>query len=143
MPAWLPRRSCASCATRSDAPSIVVSSGNVFPAGEMQQMRTQRAVGDICFRFYDAAGKVVRSPQVHRRVSFHSHCRRTALARGCRSQRNAGGGLGVLSTAAGSIESAARAHDGHCAASVVSVTISPGARIIGFAASYASGWFSA
>jgi DNA-binding transcriptional regulator LsrR (DeoR family) len=57
-----PRLNLALVGIGSMHPSpILVSSGNVFSAAEMQQMRAHGAVGDICFRFYDAAGKAVRS----------------------------------------------------------------------------------
>jgi DNA-binding transcriptional regulator LsrR (DeoR family) len=41
---------------------ILVSSGNFFSAEERAQLQQQGAVGDICFRFFDKAGKPVRSP---------------------------------------------------------------------------------
>jgi DNA-binding transcriptional regulator LsrR (DeoR family) len=41
---------------------ILVSSGNFFSAEEREQLRQLGAVGDICFRFFDKAGKPVRSP---------------------------------------------------------------------------------
>ncbi len=35
--------------------SLVASSGNVFSAQELQEIRSRGAVGDICLRFYDSS----------------------------------------------------------------------------------------
>ncbi len=39
---------------------LVASSGNVFSTEELQKIRDRGAVGDICLRFYDSAGREVR-----------------------------------------------------------------------------------
>jgi DNA-binding transcriptional regulator LsrR (DeoR family) len=49
---------------------IVVSSGNAFSAQEMQELKKQGAVGDICFRFFDEKGNQVRSPLNNRVVGI-------------------------------------------------------------------------
>lgn len=41
---------------------LVASSGNVFSAKELEQIRGRGAVGDICLRFYDAGGREVSDP---------------------------------------------------------------------------------
>lgn len=52
-------------------PSKVLSnSGNFFTARERAELRGLGAVGDICFRFYDADGKPVRSPLVKRVIGI-------------------------------------------------------------------------
>ena len=38
----------------------MASSGNVFSTEELQKIRHRGAVGDICLRFYDSAGREVR-----------------------------------------------------------------------------------
>ena len=40
--------------------SLVASSGNVFSATELQEIRAHGAVGDICLRFYDGTGREVQ-----------------------------------------------------------------------------------
>jgi DNA-binding transcriptional regulator LsrR (DeoR family) len=40
--------------------SLVASSGNIFSKEELETLRKQGAVGDICLRFYDAKGKAIR-----------------------------------------------------------------------------------
>ncbi len=41
---------------------LLASSGNVFSAEELNQLRTQGAVGDICLRFFDPSGQPVWTP---------------------------------------------------------------------------------
>jgi DNA-binding transcriptional regulator LsrR (DeoR family) len=45
------------------APSALLEqSGNAICASELEDLRARGAVGDICFRFFDAAGAAVESP---------------------------------------------------------------------------------
>jgi DNA-binding transcriptional regulator LsrR (DeoR family) len=46
---------------------LLVSSGNAFSPQERLELRNQGAVGDICLRFYDRAGKPIKSA-LHNRV---------------------------------------------------------------------------
>jgi DNA-binding transcriptional regulator LsrR (DeoR family) len=41
---------------------LLAASGNVFTADELERLRDLGAVGDICLRFFDAAGAPVASP---------------------------------------------------------------------------------
>jgi DNA-binding transcriptional regulator LsrR (DeoR family) len=41
---------------------LLASSGNVFSAAELDHLRAQGAVGDICLRFFDHAGQPVWTP---------------------------------------------------------------------------------
>ncbi len=50
--------------------SLVASSGNVFSAGELEEIRGRGAVGDICLRFYDSAGREVRDPAGNRVIGI-------------------------------------------------------------------------
>ena len=50
--------------------SLVASSGNVFSAKELQEIRGRGAVGDICLRFYDASGQEVRDPAGNRVIGI-------------------------------------------------------------------------
>lgn len=48
-------------------PSRLLSrSGNFFSPQELTELQRKGAVGDICFRFYDAEGKPIKSPLVKR-----------------------------------------------------------------------------
>lgn len=40
---------------------LLASSGNIFAAGELESLREMGAVGDVCLRFFDAAGQPVAS----------------------------------------------------------------------------------
>jgi DNA-binding transcriptional regulator LsrR (DeoR family) len=40
---------------------LLKDSGNVVSQGEMELLRTSGAVGDVCLRFFDAAGALVES----------------------------------------------------------------------------------
>ena len=52
-------------------PSKILShSGNFFSQRELTELRSLGAVGDICFRFYDAEGKAVKSPLVKRVIGI-------------------------------------------------------------------------
>lgn len=53
-----------------DPSRIVASSGNTFSREEREELRRSGAVGDICFRFYDAAGAPVASPLVKRVIGI-------------------------------------------------------------------------
>ena len=41
---------------------LLASSGNIFSSEELDMLREAGAVGDICLRFFDAAGKPVETP---------------------------------------------------------------------------------
>jgi DNA-binding transcriptional regulator LsrR (DeoR family) len=41
---------------------LLASSGNIFSVDERNSLRQQGAVGDICFRFFDDSGKIIKSP---------------------------------------------------------------------------------
>jgi len=41
---------------------LLASSGNIFSAQELQALRDQGAVGDVCLRYFDAAGASVQTP---------------------------------------------------------------------------------
>lgn len=41
---------------------LLASSGNVFSADELNMLREQGAVGDLCLRFFDTTGKLVKTP---------------------------------------------------------------------------------
>ena len=49
---------------------LVASSGNVFSARELQEIRGRGAVGDICLRFYDSSGREVRDPAGNRVIGI-------------------------------------------------------------------------
>jgi DNA-binding transcriptional regulator LsrR (DeoR family) len=49
---------------------LVASSGNVFSAKELQEIRSRGAVGDICLRFYDSSGREVRDPAGNRVIGI-------------------------------------------------------------------------
>jgi DNA-binding transcriptional regulator LsrR (DeoR family) len=49
---------------------ILVSSGNTFSPEELEELRKAGAVGDICFRFFDKRGQLVRSPLNNRVVGI-------------------------------------------------------------------------
>src|SRR5262249_12885761 len=48
----------------------LASSGNVFSPKELRQLATKGAVGDICLRFFDAAGKPVVTALNERVISI-------------------------------------------------------------------------
>ncbi|HEY5743897.1 MAG TPA: sugar-binding transcriptional regulator [Terrimicrobiaceae bacterium] len=50
--------------------SLVASSGNVFSARELEEIRNRGAVGDICLRFYDSKGREVRDPAGNRVIGI-------------------------------------------------------------------------
>lgn len=41
---------------------LIASSGNIFSAQELDALRDQGAVGDICLRYFDANGAAIRTP---------------------------------------------------------------------------------
>jgi DNA-binding transcriptional regulator LsrR (DeoR family) len=41
---------------------LLTSSGNIFSSNELEGLRTGGAVGDVCLRFFDAAGAPVETP---------------------------------------------------------------------------------
>jgi DNA-binding transcriptional regulator LsrR (DeoR family) len=49
---------------------LLASSGNVFMAEELDQLREKGAVGDICLRFFDADGMPVASDVEDRVISM-------------------------------------------------------------------------
>ncbi len=48
----------------------LASSGNVFSSEEIRQLAAKGAVGDICLRFYDIAGRQVTTPLNDRVISM-------------------------------------------------------------------------
>jgi DNA-binding transcriptional regulator LsrR (DeoR family) len=53
-----------------DPSRMLAVSGNSFSREERAELRRLGAVGDICFRFYDSAGKPVRTPLVKRVIGI-------------------------------------------------------------------------
>jgi len=49
---------------------LLATSGNVFSPRERAQLTRQGAVGDICFRYYDAAGAPIKSPLLQRVIGI-------------------------------------------------------------------------
>jgi DNA-binding transcriptional regulator LsrR (DeoR family) len=49
---------------------LLASSGNVFSAEERADLSRQGAVGDICFRFFDAQGQPIKSPLMQRVIGI-------------------------------------------------------------------------
>jgi DNA-binding transcriptional regulator LsrR (DeoR family) len=41
---------------------LLASSGNVFSPQDLESLRNQGAVGDVCLRFYNAGGEPIHSP---------------------------------------------------------------------------------
>lgn len=50
---------------------LLASSGNIFAPSELARLQEQGAVGDICLRFFDAAGTPVPSPLDERVMGMH------------------------------------------------------------------------
>ena len=87
---------------------LLASSGNVFSPHELKSLSARGAVGDICLRFFDAAGAPVQTPlndrvisielaqlkQVRRVVGIAGGKRKTAAIRGAL----AGGWINMLIT---------------------------------------------
>jgi DNA-binding transcriptional regulator LsrR (DeoR family) len=87
---------------------LLAASGNVFSPQELRSLSSRGAVGDICLRFFDAAGLPVHTPlndrvismelsqlkQVRRVVGVAGGKRKTAAIRGAL----AGGWVNVLIT---------------------------------------------
>jgi len=59
---------------------FLASSGNVFSPAERTELARLGAVGDICFRFYNAQGELVKSPLMQRVIGIEpqslKHCNR-------------------------------------------------------------------
>ncbi len=49
---------------------LLASSGNIFSPGERAELSRHGAVGDICFRSFDADGKPVKSPLMQRVIGI-------------------------------------------------------------------------
>ncbi len=49
---------------------LLASSGNVFSPEERQELAAQGAVGDICLRFYDKMGGILKSPLMNRVIGI-------------------------------------------------------------------------
>jgi DNA-binding transcriptional regulator LsrR (DeoR family) len=49
---------------------LLATSGNVFSPRERAQLSRQGAVGDICFRYYDAEGAPIKSPLMQRVIGI-------------------------------------------------------------------------
>jgi DNA-binding transcriptional regulator LsrR (DeoR family) len=49
---------------------LLATSGNVFSPRERAQLSRQDAVGDICFRYYDAEGAPIKSPLMQRVIGI-------------------------------------------------------------------------
>ncbi len=87
---------------------LLASSGNVFSTEELEQLKAQGAVGDVCLRFFDSAGLPVITPhndrvigisldqlrQVRRTVGIAGGARKLAAIRGALE----GGWINVLIT---------------------------------------------
>lgn len=66
---------------------MLATSGNIFSAEERAELRRLGAVGDICFRFYDAEGNPVKSPLMKRIIGID-----LVKLRGCRRVVGVAGG---------------------------------------------------
>lgn len=53
-----------------DPSRLLATSGNVFSAEERAALSRQGAVGDICFRFFDAHGQPIKSPLMQRVIGI-------------------------------------------------------------------------
>jgi DNA-binding transcriptional regulator LsrR (DeoR family) len=49
---------------------LLATSGNSFSREEREELRMQGAVGDICFRFFDKDGELLRSPLMNRVIGI-------------------------------------------------------------------------
>ncbi|MGA7342839.1 MAG: sugar-binding transcriptional regulator [Terracidiphilus sp.] len=49
---------------------LLATSGNVFSPRERAELSRQGAVGDICFRYYDAEGAAIKSPLMQRVIGI-------------------------------------------------------------------------
>ena len=49
---------------------LLSNSGNVFSPAEREEMSNQGAVGDICLRFFDHQGKIIKSPLMNRVIGI-------------------------------------------------------------------------
>lgn len=57
---------------------LLASSGNVFTREELEELSRQGAVGDICLRFFDAAGNAVTDPLDERVIGIRLNELKTA-----------------------------------------------------------------
>jgi DNA-binding transcriptional regulator LsrR (DeoR family) len=53
-----------------DPSRLLASSGNVFSVAERAELSAAGAVGDICFRYFDAAGAPIKSPLMQRVIGI-------------------------------------------------------------------------
>ena len=49
---------------------LLARSGNIFSAAELDLVRAQKAVGDICLRFFNGAGNSVSTPLDNRVIGM-------------------------------------------------------------------------
>ena len=49
---------------------LLASSGNIFSPAERSGLRRQGAIGDICFRYFDAQGELIKSPLMQRVIGI-------------------------------------------------------------------------
>jgi DNA-binding transcriptional regulator LsrR (DeoR family) len=49
---------------------LLARSGNIFSAAERSELGRQNAVGDICFRYFDAQGEPVKSTLMQRVIGI-------------------------------------------------------------------------
>lgn len=77
---------------------LLASSGNVFQSSELQALRKRGAVGDVCLRFFDAAGKPVTTELDERVIGMEpAQLRRVARSVGVAGgQRKFAAILGAL-----------------------------------------------
>jgi len=69
--AWFDKLDLALVGIGSMEPSkMLTGSGNVFSREERVEMQRRGAVGDICFRFYDADGQQIKSPLMKRVIGI-------------------------------------------------------------------------
>ena len=57
---------------------LLSSSGNIFSAAERAELSRQGAVGDICFRYFDAQGEPIKSPLMQRVIGIEPSSLRRA-----------------------------------------------------------------
>jgi DNA-binding transcriptional regulator LsrR (DeoR family) len=77
---------------------LLASSGNIFSPQELQALRDQGAVGDVCLRYFDAEGAPVRTPLNDRVIGMELEQlrkvkRSVGIAGGERKQAAIGGAL--------------------------------------------------
>jgi DNA-binding transcriptional regulator LsrR (DeoR family) len=68
---WFPRVDLALVGIGSMSPSgLLASSGNIFSDRELEELKKQGAVGDICFQFIDQDGQQIESPLMQRVIGI-------------------------------------------------------------------------